>query len=373
MNTIAIDFGTTRTKAARFDAERGRPELIELGETIRTILPSVFYIPPGDAPLLVGDRALDHLDEDPRGIVRGVKRRIHQDQKIRSNKRAFAPVELAAALFEHVRCFCETSVFHGEVRSCVLTVPVAFDSLQRERIIESARRGGFGEVEVIDESVAAARHWLAAAKADAPPHIVVCDIGGGTTDLALLRRTPEGFAAVADVPPSGFQKGGNDIDENIFDELLSDEDDQSPLLRVEGFRVRVQRAKERFSRDAQRQNLSLVFDERKIDLTRSQVEACSSRFIDDVVAELRRFRQRMNDAALGPVPLLLVGGGSCILGLEERFSECWNAPVLQWSDSEYATVLGAVQPAKLVSSCAVLPTKKGTRPSKPYDPNAILW
>ena len=341
MNTIAIDFGTTRTKAAWFDAERGRPELVKLGGNIENILPSIFYIPPGDTPLLVGNQALDHLDEDSRGIVRGIKRRIHEDQKIRRNKRAFAPVELAAVLFEHVRRFCERSVSHGEVRACVLTVPVGFDLLQRERIVESARRGGFSEVEVIDESVAAARHWLAAARAEVPPHIVVCDIGGGTTDLALLRRTSEGFAAVADVPPIGFDKGGNDIDDNISEELLTGEDDESSLHRDDGFRVRVQLAKEIFSRDTERQNLPLNFDQRRIDLTRTQVEACSSQLIDAVVAGLQHFRQRMSDAGIGPVPLLLVGGGSHILGLKARLHAQWDATVFEWHDSEYATVLGA--------------------------------
>lgn len=372
MNTVAIDFGTTRTKAAWFDPVSGRPALIPIGDIVPTILPSVFYIPPGDDPPLVGDAALDYLDEDPPGIVRSLKREIHKDQKIRRNKRAFAPVELAALLFERVRRFCETAVFYGEVRACVLTVPVAFDPLQRERIEDSARRGGFTEVELIDESVAAARHWLASAKADAPLYIVVCDIGGGTTDLALLRRTTDGFAAVPEVPPSGFQKGGNDIDEHIFDELLADEDDGSSLRRIEGFRVGVQQAKERFSRDG-RSSLPLKFGTKIVDLTRTQVEVCSARFVEDVVAELKRFRQRMDDAVIDAVPLLLVGGGAHILGLEERFSECWNAPVLQWHDSEYATALGAAQPAKLAPPYADPPAKKGNRPSKPYDPNAVLW
>ena len=254
----------------------------------------------------------------------------------------------------------------------MLTGPVAFDSLQRERIIESARRGGFREVEVIDEPVAAARHWLSSQPQEKYPEIVVCDIGGGTTDIALLRNVDGGFEPIPDVPPRGFQKGGNDIDDLIFSELFAGEDDDSPARHVAGFRVRVQRAKERLSRD-QRGAVNLTFDDQQMTLERSRVESCSARFVDDVVAELKRFQQSMKSAGVADVPLLLVGGGLHILGLRERLSKEWNGVVITWKDSEYATVLGAAQSVIPTPVHKGAPTKTTARHPKPYDPSIIPW
>jgi molecular chaperone DnaK (HSP70) len=55
---LAIDFGTSRTKVAFFDKHAGKAQLVELGTEIRTVLPSVFYIPKElQGKRLVGDDA----------------------------------------------------------------------------------------------------------------------------------------------------------------------------------------------------------------------------------------------------------------------------------------------------------------------------
>jgi molecular chaperone DnaK (HSP70) len=71
--TIAVDFGTTRTKVAYFDQNQNEPRLIELGQEIRAIIPSVFYIPP-QGQRLVGDDAQMMVDQDPEGIIIGLKK-----------------------------------------------------------------------------------------------------------------------------------------------------------------------------------------------------------------------------------------------------------------------------------------------------------
>ena len=83
-HSIAIDFGTTRTKVAYFDEDRGECRLAELGRENRAIIPSVFYIPKdGKGERCVGDDALEMVDQDPAGIRRQLKREIHQLRKIR--------------------------------------------------------------------------------------------------------------------------------------------------------------------------------------------------------------------------------------------------------------------------------------------------
>ena len=77
--TIAIDFGTTRTKVACFNEQEQKPQLIELGRYNLQVVPSLFYVPcEGKGDRLVGDDAQDMVDADPEGIVEGLKKEIHK-------------------------------------------------------------------------------------------------------------------------------------------------------------------------------------------------------------------------------------------------------------------------------------------------------
>jgi molecular chaperone DnaK (HSP70) len=349
MNSIAIDFGSSRTKAAWLNPSTKKPECLKLGSRGEEIIASLFYVPPGAAKPLVGDAARDYRDEDPAGIVRGLKKRIHEITPIRRNGRQIVPVDLAALIFEQIREFAEKQVFHAPVEGCVLTVPVVFDLTQRDALVEAARKGGFTIVETVEEPVAAARWWLISESPAAGEYVVVCDIGGGTTDIALLRKTSVGFETFSEIPPAGFAEGGNDVDDRIF-ELLSLEMG-ADIVAKEGCRVEVQETRERFARDT-REEIPLRLDGQKVRLTRSQVESCGSVFLQKVCAEMRRFQERMSEQKI-VAPLLLVGGGRHTLGLEEALRGVWtSAPVLVWKDSDYAIVLGGLACAQAAASKA---------------------
>lgn len=81
----------------------------------------------------------------------------------------------------------------------VVTVPASFDEGARELTTSAAREAGLGEVRLLEEPQAAFYDWLGAQQdvgallGDARLVLVV-DVGGGTTDLTLLRVRPEGDA-----------------------------------------------------------------------------------------------------------------------------------------------------------------------------------
>jgi molecular chaperone DnaK len=213
--TLAIDFGTTRTKIAYFNTKSGKPELVELGREIRTILPSVFYIPKeGQGDRLVGDDAQDMVDADPEGIVLSLKKELHKLGKKRCGpeRPAIDRIQLASDLFSYIHQRCRIEVFHDqEIKRCQITVPVDFKAQQREAIREAAKLGGFEEIALIEEPVAAAQHWLLSQPDEKFGNsVVVCDVGGGTTDFAFLRYTDGRFQADDQVLSAGFSLGGND-------------------------------------------------------------------------------------------------------------------------------------------------------------------
>ena len=63
-DTIAIDFGTMRTKLSYIDPQRNSAELMRLGQDERPFVPSVFFLGE-DGRRLFGDDATEYLDSDP--------------------------------------------------------------------------------------------------------------------------------------------------------------------------------------------------------------------------------------------------------------------------------------------------------------------
>lgn len=74
----------------------------------------------------------------------------------------------------------------------VLTVPASFDEVARELTLTAAQEAGLGRVVLLEEPLAAFYAWLARHEADWQNKmadgqlILVCDIGGGTTDFTVI-------------------------------------------------------------------------------------------------------------------------------------------------------------------------------------------
>jgi molecular chaperone DnaK (HSP70) len=80
-----------------------------------------------------------------------------------------------------------------ERQDIVLTLPASFDEVARELTVRAAKLAGLPRVVLVEEPQAAFYAWLQKHEADwesrvSPGQkILVCDIGGGTSDLTLIR------------------------------------------------------------------------------------------------------------------------------------------------------------------------------------------
>lgn len=78
----------------------------------------------------------------------------------------------------------------------VLTVPASFDEGARALTLEAARLAGLAQVQLLEEPKAAFHDWLVLQGAQLAQQladsrlVLVVDVGGGTTDLTLIRVTP---------------------------------------------------------------------------------------------------------------------------------------------------------------------------------------
>ena len=340
MNKIAIDFGTTRTKIATLDETTQQPHLIHLGRENSSVIPSLFYIPKHGS-VRVGDDAMEAMKSDPAGVVRGLKMDLHRHGKIRINGKRFKRKELASKLFQWIREQCNDQVSqNGPFTECILSVPPSFTPIQRESIYEAAVLGGFKKATLIEEPVAAAKHWLSS-ESSSPEHIIVCDIGGGTTDFALVKRNHDDFLISSDLLPTGVPVGGNDLDDNIWSSLKNENitHDKFP-----GFLILVRRAKEWFAERIDKKKTYITYGPEHVEIPRNVVEACSQQFVEEICIQLKKFlhdAKALNVPEVIQAPLLLVGGGKDVIGMKEALEDLWPT-VYTWKNAEYGTVLGCL-------------------------------
>ena len=116
---------------------------------------------------------------------------------------ACSPVAASARYLAHIR-----DAWNGiharadraarfEAQSIVLTVPASFDEEARELTVQAAREAGLEQVTLLEEPLAAFYAWLASHAGSFRRQlrngdtILICDVGGGTTDFTLIRTTFE--------------------------------------------------------------------------------------------------------------------------------------------------------------------------------------
>ena len=112
-----------------------------------------------------------------------------------------SPVEASSRYLRHIREVWDVQYPQEplERQEIVLTLPASFDEVARELTVEAAAKAGLPRVVLIEEPQAAFYAWIYK-HADnwdqlvSPgQRILVCDIGGGTTDFTLIRvRRGEG-------------------------------------------------------------------------------------------------------------------------------------------------------------------------------------
>lgn len=112
-----------------------------------------------------------------------------------------SPVEASRRYLEHLvaawgAAFADAPITQQQV---VLTVPASFDASARELTREAALAAGLPDhVILLEEPQAALYAWLADTgdawrkKLRVGDTLLVCDVGGGTTDLTLIQVTEEG-------------------------------------------------------------------------------------------------------------------------------------------------------------------------------------
>lgn len=216
---IGIDLGTTNSALAYIDPREGEdldfppihvldiPQLVAPGrvEPQRT-LPSFLYLD-GDQP--VGVYAREQGALVPTRLVHSAKSWLSNADVDRTAKilpwdspeggRVLSPVEVSARFLEKLRTSWEQARAGAlSEHDVVLTVPASFDEEARELTVMAAEQAGIPKLTLLEEPAAAFYSWIANNFARSRKLlfdgqiVLVCDVGGGTSDFSLIRVARDG-------------------------------------------------------------------------------------------------------------------------------------------------------------------------------------
>ncbi len=344
---IAIDFGSSRTKMAYRHPKKGDVRLARIDRNSAEFMPSLVHVPDHPSkPRRVGSDAEDAAQDDPVGLIYDIKRDIHKPSPIAfdGSRPDVGRVEAASHIFQHLRGIAERQVFGMPMESCRLTVPAACPEPQREGMEKAAKSAGFASAEFMAEPVAAAYAWIhesARAVEDGP--VVVCDIGGGTTDFAVVEVRDGLPAEHRGVLPEAIRSGGNDLDDRIISQIIKSADPEKGGMmdRIRNFWVNRVRSIRETLRNRDRDTFRL--SEGLPEVTREQVERVQGSFVEEVAENLRRYVARNRDeVGTGRPRILLVGGGARIPGMYEAIEALDLGQVIPWDQGDFAVVRGAL-------------------------------
>jgi hypothetical protein len=229
---VGIDLGTTNSALAWVDRSieepgpiqvQDVPQLVNPGEVApRPLLPSFLYMP-GEVDFPAGSLALP-WDAAPARVVGEVARRRGAENPSRviasakswlshagADRRGsilpwgapaevphISPVDASADYLRHLAAAFDREVAAGDPelalarQDVLLTVPASFDEEARELTLQAAAAAGLSQVTLLEEPQAAFYAWIDGLgdrwrrRVGVGDLILVCDVGGGTTDFSLI-------------------------------------------------------------------------------------------------------------------------------------------------------------------------------------------
>ncbi len=234
---VGIDLGTTNSALAYVDTGEGgdpRPKQLAIPQVVqpgvvedRPLLPSYLYLPgPNELPagslklpwdpardFAVGEFARQQGGVVPTRVVTSAKswlcissvdrRAPILPWKSPDGARRVSPLEASTMILRHLaeawnyQMARERPENRLEQQDIILTVPASFDAVARELTVEAARAAGLEYITLLEEPQAAFYAWIDASgeawrkRVEVGDAVLVCDVGGGTTDLTLIAVAEE--------------------------------------------------------------------------------------------------------------------------------------------------------------------------------------
>ncbi|MGB4101484.1 MAG: Hsp70 family protein [Alphaproteobacteria bacterium] len=211
---LGIDLGTSNSVIAGIvDGEVKVFRPVDGGD----VLPSVIYFDKRGLRLY-GRRAYDQAMLQPDAVAMGFKRLMGTSTPIQipALGLTLTPEECTAEILRQLLGQAATETGNEQIHGAVVTIPAAFNQLQREATMRAATLAGLSNVTLLQEPVAAAMSALGTQRRSG--QYLIYDLGGGTFDLALVDAVEGRINVVAH---QGINMlGGRDFDRMLVNEIV---------------------------------------------------------------------------------------------------------------------------------------------------------
>ena len=349
---VGIDLGTVNSCLAYSDG-KGNVE-VSIGDDGNDITPSVILFT--DFGKVIGRKAIDDAGKyNTTNYISYFKRQMGTNITRNIRSVSYTPTEMSAMILTKL-----VSDFEKEsgtrLDKAVITVPCDYGDAERSATVDAAKIAGIMEVELLNESVAAALSYGMGRGDKTDRTIIVYDLGGGTFDATVLKISDGKFTVLSSEGSKNL--GGRDWDlqlasimeKKILDSAGLTSDDIESDSDIRG----------RMLRDAEKQKELLTYQDRAVGnvdiygktitytVTREELDESTmwlmSQTIDMVGFALRNAKLEMNQID----EIVLVGGATLMPQVMRELEDAYPSTGIEFFDPEHAVARGAALYAESV-------------------------
>jgi molecular chaperone DnaK len=213
-NFVGIDLGTTNSAICSYDGSETR---IWKSPEQNDVTPSAIYID-RRGNKYVGQRAYDTAPRSPDNCATLFKRFMGTSTPIELSavNLTLTPEECSAEVLKVLFGYLPEEIRDDPEIGTVITVPAAFNQMQKDATMQAAEMAGIGKVALMQEPVAAVMSIMQSRNTDGI--FLIYDLGGGTLDIAIA----ESIGGRVNLLEHGgiAMCGGRDFDRALVDNVV---------------------------------------------------------------------------------------------------------------------------------------------------------
>ncbi len=216
-NYVGIDLGTTNSAICTFDKETQQTRVWKSPE-VNDVTPSAIYIDRRGNEQ-IGYSAYNAAPRSPDNCATLFKRFMGTSTPIELSavNHTYTPEECSAKILKTLFGYLPEEIRNSPETGTVITVPAAFNQMQKNATMDAAKMTRIGKVELVQEPVSAVMSYMKASGGK-DGIFLVYDLGGGTLDIAIAESIRRRVNILA---PGGIQMcGGRDFDRTLVDNIV---------------------------------------------------------------------------------------------------------------------------------------------------------
>jgi len=213
-NFVGIDLGTTNSAICSYDGSETR---IWKSPEQNDVTPSAIYID-RRGNKYIGTRAYESAPLSPDNAAMLFKRLMGTSTPVQLSavNLTKTPEECSSEVLKVLFGYLPEEIRNDPDTGTVITVPAAFNQMQKDATMQAASMAGLGKVALMQEPVAAVMSVMRARNTDGM--FLIFDLGGGTLDIAIA----ESLGGQVNLLAHGgiAMCGGRDFDRMLVDNVV---------------------------------------------------------------------------------------------------------------------------------------------------------